>query len=313
MSRRQQQRPQPPRQKSKSHLQGLRSGFGKSKSYLQGQHAARGNSPSHLQGLQTGLGKLLQALLTQRTAPRLLPLVLLLLLACQPRSPGLTVFAAASLREALTDVAALYEAQHPGQTVTLQFAGSQELRMQLQHGARADVVATADDAQMAQLVQAGVAHGPQPLTCNRPVLVLGRDAPADVVAFADLPRLRRIVLGAPAVPIGAYAEQILAHAGPEFAAAVQAHVVSREPNARQVLAKVTLGEADAAIVYATDARVAGAAVRTVAIPAAVNVTARYAIAAGDGAQAAAAGAFIALSRAAAGQAALAARGFVACP
>ncbi len=246
---------------------------------------------------------------------RRLPAILLwacTLASCRAPARDLTVFAAASLREAMADLADAYAAQHPGCHVTLQFAGSQELRTQLQHGALADVIATADEASMATLVADGVAHAPDALTCNTPVVALAIDVTTGL-QFNDLPQLDRIVLGTPDVPIGRYADEILARADPAFAAAVRAHVVSREANARQVLAKVTLGEAQAAIVYRTDALAAGANVRTLAVPSALGVVARYRIAAGNGPLQTDAAAFVALARSAVGQSALARRGFVACP
>ena len=203
---------------------------------------------------------------------------------CRAPQREVTVFAASSLRESLTQIAGQFEARHLGTRVQLQFAGSQELRTQVQHGARADIIATADEAQMAVLVAEGLAREPRTLTCNVPVLIVSKDA-VQVKAFADLALAQRVVLGAPEVPIGRYADAVLARAGAGFATAVQAHVVSREPNVRQVLAKVTLGEADAAIVYRTDARVAGDAVRVLEIPASYNSIARYRVARGDGANA----------------------------
>lgn len=94
--------------------------------------------------------------------------------------------------------------------------------------------------------------------------------------------MKRLVIGTPEVPIGTYTLQILQKAkselGPDFPARVQARVVSRELNVRQVLTKVMLGEADAGIVYRTDARSAGDKVRTVEIPVELNVLAEYPIA-----------------------------------
>ncbi len=113
---------------------------------------------------------------------------------------------------------------------------------------------------------------PQVFAHNLPVLVVPRDNPAGLRTFADLSRARRIVLGAKEVPIGAYSERILATAHMD----VSARVVSRELNVRQVLAKVALGEADAAIVYRTDA--IDSDVQVIAIPPELNVTADYPIA-----------------------------------
>jgi molybdate transport system substrate-binding protein len=193
----------------------------------------------------------------------------------------LTVFAAASLREAFQDLAARFEADHRGTHVRLSFAGSQELRAQIDLGARADVFASADAKQMSALADKGAVLAPRLFAGNEPVVVLPAANPAQVRAFADLPRATHIVIGVPEVPIGAYTLQILDRAnatmGDDFGRRVQAHVVSRELNVRQVLAKVILGEADAAIVYRTDARAAGTKVATVPIPSSINVTAEYLI------------------------------------
>jgi molybdate transport system substrate-binding protein len=117
---------------------------------------------------------------------------------------------------------------------------------------------------------------------NEPVVVVPANNPAKLLAFTDLPKAERIVLGAPEVPIGAYAERILAAAdktyGVDFGAKVRARVRSRELNVKQVLTKVQLGEADAGIVYRTDALSAKDRVVTLAIPARINTLANYPIA-----------------------------------
>jgi molybdate transport system substrate-binding protein len=151
----------------------------------------------------------------------------------------------------------------------LQLAGSQDLRLQIENGAAADVFASADEEQMRRL--GDLALEPAIFAHNEPVLIAPRDNPAGLREFADLPKARRIVLGVPEVPIGAYSIRILAAANLD----VSARVVSRELNVRQVLAKVQLGEADAGIVYRTDAR----DVQVITIPPKFNVTAAYPIAA----------------------------------
>lgn len=183
------------------------------------------------------------------------------------------VFAAASLKESFEELGALFEKEHPDVQVRLNLAGSQELRTQLEHGAAADLFASADEAQMAALQ--GLALSPAVFARNEPVVIVPGDAPP--LRLDDLPRAKRIVLGDAAVPIGAYADRILARRGAAFRRSVEAHVVSRELNVRQVLAKVSLGEADAAIVYRTDVR--SGVVLVIEIPKALNVTAQYPIAA----------------------------------
>lgn len=192
------------------------------------------------------------------------------------------VFAASSLREAFTEIAAGFEREHSGARVVLNFAGSQDLVAQIENGAIADVLACADEATLAKLAAARLVAEPRIFARNAPVLVTALSPPEPIRDFADLPRARRIVLGAREVPIGRYSREILDRAseryGRDFRSRVEAHVVSHELNVRQVLAKVTLGEADAAIVYRTDAATVGEKVRTIAIPEEINVIAAYPIA-----------------------------------
>jgi molybdate transport system substrate-binding protein len=201
------------------------------------------------------------------------PLLLVLLVACASREPPreLLVFAAASLREPLEALARDFEAA-TGAAVRLNLAGSQELRAQLEHGARADVFASADLRHLDALASSGLVEPGRVFARNRPVIVVPRGNPAGITGFADLARARRVVIGAPEVPIGAYTARMLERAG------VVPRVVSRELNVRQVLAKVVLGEADAGIVYRSDARSAGDKVDTIAIPDEIVVIAVYPVA-----------------------------------
>jgi len=192
------------------------------------------------------------------------------------------VFAAASLREAFTSLGEEFKRAHPGVALTFNFAGTQELRTQIEHGAAADVFASADERHMNELVKAGRATGPVVFARNEPVVVVAKESADELREFSDLPHAARIVVGAPEVPIGRYTEQLLeranAHLGPDFRARVEAKIVSRELNVKQVLTKVRLGEAQAAIVYKSDAKAAEKEVRVVAIPPYMNLIARYPIA-----------------------------------
>jgi molybdate transport system substrate-binding protein len=195
----------------------------------------------------------------------------------------LQVFAAASLRESFTALAASFERSHPGVKVRLNLAGSQELRTQIEQGAGADVFASADVDHLVKLQAQKLIDAPVMFAHNEPVIVVGKGNPFGVKELRDLRKVKRLVLGAPEVPIGRYSRRILeryAAAGKPAADDVKqidARVVSRELNVRQVLAKVTLGEADAGIVYRTDAGTAGK-VETVAIDRSVNVVAEYPVA-----------------------------------
>ena len=216
----------------------------------------------------------------------LLPRVvgLLLALALPARAEEVVVFAASSLRDAFSALAERFEESHPGAKVVFNFAGSQELRTQIENGAPADVFASADQKPMKALVEAKLAADPTIFARNEPVLVVPKGNPAGIGGLKDLPRAKRIVLGVPEVPIGAYALRILDAAsaskeyGADFRAKVEARVVSRELNVRQVLAKVRLGEADAAIVYRTDLAAAKESVEAIRVPVELNVVAEYPIA-----------------------------------
>jgi len=199
-----------------------------------------------------------------------------------PSEERLVVFAAASLREAFTGASRDFERAHPGVKVTFNFAGTQELRIQLAHGAAADVFASADERHMSEVVAAGGAREPVVFARNEPVMVVARESATTLRTLADLPSASRVVVGGSEVPIGRYTLQILDRAsatlGSDFRTQVEAKVVSREMNVRQVLAKVTLGEAQAGIVYRTDAITAEGRVTVVTIPQEMNVVAAYPIA-----------------------------------
>jgi molybdate transport system substrate-binding protein len=195
----------------------------------------------------------------------------------------LVVFEAASLKDVFAKLARRFEIDNPGVKVVANAAGSHELRTQIEHGAGADVMASADRKHMDVLLAQGLVVAPTVFACNEPVIVVRAALATSIRTLADLPRAERIVIGAPDVPIGAYTLQVLQKAaakyGADFPRRVDAKVASRELNVRQVLAKVVLGEADAGIVYRSDAITARGKVEIVAIPADVNVVAEYPIAA----------------------------------
>jgi molybdate transport system substrate-binding protein len=193
------------------------------------------------------------------------------------------VFAGSSLKVAFTRMGGDLKTMRVLSDVTFNFAGSQALATQLSQGAQADVFASADTRNMDAAVASGAvdAQSPRSLLTNRLVVVTPKDS--DVRSLHDLAKSGlKVVLAAPSVPAGAYSVQALQKLsaspdyGSDFGDRVLANVVSREENVRQVLAKVALGEADAGIVYATDAR--GSAVATIPIPDEYNVVARYYIA-----------------------------------
>lgn len=199
----------------------------------------------------------------------------------------LVIFAAASLRDVFTVMGADFERTHPGVELTFNFAGTQALRTQLEHGASVDVFASADQRHMDELVRASRVTNPVVFARNEPVLVVSSESVGTVRSFAELPSAARIVIGSPEVPIGRYSLQLLdraqARLGVDFRARVEANVVSRELNVRQVFNKVSLGEAQAGIVYRSDALSAPGRVTVVPIPPEINLIADYPIAVVTGA------------------------------
>lgn len=191
-------------------------------------------------------------------------------------SRTLNVFAASSLTEAFTELERAFEAANPSVDVVVAFAGSQVLRVQIEQGAPADVFASADAEHMQALVDAGLARDARVFAHNELVVVVPASDTAALESFAELPSVERLVLGAPEVPVGRYAREALRRANgviaPDFEERTLARLVSEEPNVRLARSKVELGEADAAIVYVTDAVVSDR-VRQVAVPPEVNVRA----------------------------------------
>ena len=202
----------------------------------------------------------------------------------RPEPKILTVFAAASLTDAFAEIGKNFAAANPGVTVTINFAGSQALQTQIEQGAPADVFASASKSYMDLLVTDGyvTADVPQNFLTNKLVIILPANNPAGLAKLEDLanPNIK-LVLAAAAVPVGKYALQALdlmdAKFGTGYKAKVLANVVSNEDNVKQVVAKVQLGEADAGIVYTSDA-IAAPDLKTIEIPADLNVIAKYPIA-----------------------------------
>ena len=171
----------------------------------------------------------------------------------------MTVYAAASLSEAFEDLADEYEATNPDVDVKLNFAGSARLAAQISAGARADVFASANSATMSRVVLEGRTAAPPVLFArNRLALVVPSDNPGNVTSLEDLSDDSLVLaVCAPEVPCGALAQAVLADAG------VDADADTEETSVRAVLTKVTLGEADAGLVYATDVAADGSNVASV--------------------------------------------------
>jgi molybdate transport system substrate-binding protein len=180
------------------------------------------------------------------------------------------VFAAASLTAAFTELGRSYTAAE-GTRVTFNFAGSQALATQIQQGAPADVFASADLANMGKIKD--LVGTPQSFASNRLQILVEKGNPKNISGLDDLagPDLK-VVLAAPDVPAGKYAAEALAKAN------VTVKPVSQEDNVKAVVTKVSLGEADAGIVYVTDVTAGGDKIEGVDIPRDQNVTATYPIA-----------------------------------
>jgi molybdate transport system substrate-binding protein len=201
-----------------------------------------------------------------------------------PEPQTLTVFAASSLTDAFTEISAAFEAANPGVTVTLNFAGSGALRTQIEEGAPADVFASASGKEMDTLVTGSFVTKdvPQIFLTNKLVVILPANNPATLEKLEDLAKSGiMLVLAAETVPVGNYARQALdkmnGSFGADFKDKVLANVVSNEDNVKQVVAKVQLGEADAGIVYISDS-IAAPELKSIEIPAELNVIAKYPIA-----------------------------------
>jgi molybdate transport system substrate-binding protein len=198
-------------------------------------------------------------------------------------STGITVFAAASLADAMAELETAWEQLSPQTPLTISTGSSAALRVQIEEGADADVFLAADTTNPEALVSGGVAQGsPRNFASNSLAIVVPAGNPAAIASPLDLARAGvRIVAAGEDVPINRYAEQVVASLDdvPEdeldFSAGYEANIVSREDNVGAVMAKIELGEGDAAIVYVTDAR-ASDSVEMIEIPADVNVVADYA-------------------------------------
>lgn len=173
---------------------------------------------------------------------------------------SVNVFAAASLKTTFTELGAQFEKDHPGTEVTFNFAGSADLVAQLSQGAPADVFASADTRNMIKAVDDGLVAGqPADFATNTLTIVTPPGNPLGIMSLADLTKPgTQVVVCAPQVPCGAATERV------EDATGVTLTPVSEESAVTDVLGKVTSGQADAGLVYVTDA--AGAGDRVTEIP-----------------------------------------------
>ncbi len=189
-------------------------------------------------------------------------------------SGSIVVFAAASLKPAFTEIGQRFKSDNPGSGVDFEFGGSSDLATQLTQGATADVFASADTAQMDKVAKAGlVAGNPAKFASNTLVIVTAPGNPKKIGSFADLakPGLSVVTCQKP-VPCGTATQRI------EDSTRVHLSPVSEELNVTDVLNKITTGQADAGLVYVTDAMTAGDKVATVTFPEAAGAVNVYPIA-----------------------------------
>jgi molybdate transport system substrate-binding protein len=183
-----------------------------------------------------------------------------------PGAPPAPVVLAAS---SLTDVLPAIDGR-----ARYSFAGSNTLARQVERGAAADVIVSADAAITGRLFRHGLVERPVAFARNRLVVIVPRSNPAHVRSVADLARRGTSVdVADPAVPVGAYTLRALHRL--HLAARVELNVVSRETDVRAVLSKIVIGQADAGVVYATDARSVGVLVRAIPVPARAQPSAVY--------------------------------------
>lgn len=183
----------------------------------------------------------------------------------------LTVYAAASLTKSFDRLAEEFEAEHPGVDVMVDYGGSSGLVQRLQEGAQADVFASADERTMRRLIDSGSPTGePVTFASNTLTLVVPAGNPADISGVEDLRQDGvKFVRCAPDVPCGAAADEL------EKANGIDVNPVSSELSVTDVLGKVTSGQADAGLVYVTDAKAAGDRVETIEVPHAQEIVNYY--------------------------------------
>ena len=190
-------------------------------------------------------------------------------------SGSITVSAASSLTEVFTKMGADFQKINKGTTITFNFAASSTLASQIQGGAPADVFASADGANMQKVVTTGqVTVDPVDFTANLLTIVVKKGNPKGVERLGDLAKIGVVSLCAAAVPCGKYAAQLLSQDG----VTIPTDKVTLGQDVKATLAAVQNGDADAALVYVTDAKAAGSTVTEVPIAASLNVLAVYPIA-----------------------------------
>jgi molybdate transport system substrate-binding protein len=234
---------------------------------------------------------------------------------------SLTIYGASSLNAVLASVKTAYEAANPGTTLTISTDSSTALETKIEQGAPVDVFLSADTANPQKLVNKGLAAGGlTKFAGNLLTVIVPAGNPAGIQTPADLAKSGvKVIAAGDTVPITKYANQLVANLAKQpgypadFVAKYTANIVSKQDNVAAVVSQIALGEGDAGIVYATDAKTS-TQVMTIPVPAAANVPATYAgVVVKASANLAAAQAFLSWLAGPGGQAILASFGFLPAP
>jgi molybdate transport system substrate-binding protein len=230
-----------------------------------------------------------------------LPLALLLGLAAPAAASALTVYGASSLRDVFTQI---------DSTPTYSFLGSNQLQLQIERGAPADVFASASPAEPQALFKEGRCTRPVTFATNKLVMIVPKANPAKIRSVYTLRSGgKRMSIGSPGVPIGSYTRTLLRRLG--LSSVLTKNTVSQEANVANIVSKVALGSADVGFAYVTDAKIASDRITEIQLPTYAQPPVRYGICqvVRSGVDKSGAAAFIAKVRSSRGRSLLKAAGF----
>jgi molybdate transport system substrate-binding protein len=193
-----------------------------------------------------------------------------------------TLVAATSLKSAVDTAIADYRKSHPDAEIRATYAPSDQIQRQIEGGLDADIVVTASGRNMRPLLGAKLVEHPEPFAGNAMTIAVSRKSDVPIKTPNDLALKQRLSLGQAEVPVGDYADQVIAALGKkykgDFTKKVAANVVNRASNAAEVITPVALGGVDSSLSYVTDVKTNASRVRSVAIPAWAQPTIAYWIA-----------------------------------
>jgi len=195
---------------------------------------------------------------------------------CACHAQTFSLYAAASLKESATEIAHAFEKHHPGVSVAINFAGSQQLAAQIRQGAPVDVLMSAGMEPLKSIDYAKPSL--ETFATNKLALIVPSGS-TKLPSIGGLDGSLRLIVADKSVPVGHYTFELLAKAegrfGSKWRSAVERNVISREQDVRAVLTKIELGEADAGFVYVTDVATAKGKVQRIPIPEDLNIRAVY--------------------------------------